>query len=99
MINSINKIIGGTETKPSETIKKVAGSNVTFSDVLDKVLSEVNTLQKEDIKAKEALSLGNIDNLHDPMIASEKADIALQFTLKVHGKIIEAYKEIMRLQV
>ena len=40
-----------------------------------------------------------MDNLHDITIAAEKANIALQLTLSIRNKIVEAYKEIMRIQI
>jgi flagellar hook-basal body complex protein FliE len=43
--------------------------------------------------------MGLNDNLHQVMIASEKADIALQFTVQIRNKILEAYQEIMRMNV
>lgn len=99
MINNINNIVGNTGKSLLKQSDKVADGTVSFSDVLENVLAEVNEIQKADIVSKQKLSIGEIDNFHDPMIAAEKADIALQFTAKVHGKIIDAYKEIMRLQV
>jgi len=40
-----------------------------------------------------------MENLHSVMIDLEKADIALQFTLQVRNRIMEAYNEIMRMQL
>lgn len=99
MINGVQSIAGNLERLTSNKSGKVADGSVTFSDVLKNVLSEVNQIQNEHIKSQKDLSIGEIDNFHDPMIAAEKADIALQFTTKIHGKIIDAYKEIMRLQI
>ena len=43
--------------------------------------------------------LGKTDNIHQVMIAGEKAETSMKLTLAVQNKVIDAYKEIMRLQV
>ena len=42
---------------------------------------------------------GKIDNIHKVLIDQEKANVALQFTVELRNKAIDAYKEIMRLQM
>jgi flagellar hook-basal body complex protein FliE len=44
-------------------------------------------------------ALGKIDNIHDVMIAQEKANIALQYTVQLRDAFLDAYNEIMRMQV
>lgn len=70
-----------------------------FSKLLDNALNKVNQLQVESEKYKMLLSTGEVDNLHDVTIAAEKANIALQLTLSVRNKVVEAYQEIMRMQI
>lgn len=70
-----------------------------FSSFLIKAMDNVNSIQKNSEDYKKTLAIGELDNLHDLTIASEKADIALQVTLGVRNKIVEAYKEIMRTQI
>lgn len=70
-----------------------------FSNMLDNALNRVNQLQLESEKYKMLLSVGEVDNLHDVTIAAEKANIALQLTLSIRNKIVEAYQEIMRMQI
>jgi len=45
------------------------------------------------------LIAGESKNLHETMIAMEKADISFRLMMGVRNKIIEAYQEIMRMQV
>lgn len=74
-------------------------SGVSFSEFLNDAVSNVNKLQLEAEALNEAFAMGRNDNLHQVMIAAEKADIALQFTIQVRNKILEAYQEIMRMPV
>jgi flagellar hook-basal body complex protein FliE len=71
----------------------------SFADTLKDSLNEVNQLQKvADVKMQQ-LATGESKNIPDVMIASEKADIALKLMVKVRNKIIDAYQEIMKMQV
>lgn len=60
-------------------------------------LQEVNNLQQTADQAAADLAVGKVDNIHDVMIAQEKANIALQFTVEVKNKVLEAYNQIMRM--
>jgi flagellar hook-basal body complex protein FliE len=72
---------------------------VSFMDFLNNAVADVNKLQVESEQLNEALAMGKTDNIHQVMIASEKADIALQFTLQIRNKILDAYTEIMRMPI
>lgn len=71
----------------------------SFMDVLMGAIGEVNTLQKNAEASAEKLALGDESYLHNTMIAYEKANLALQLTIEVRNKIVEAFQEIMRIQM
>ncbi|WP_066507292.1 flagellar hook-basal body complex protein FliE [Abyssisolibacter fermentans] len=96
-INTINK--SNLIHSSFETINSNKKSDRGFGQYLNNALNKVNELQVEAQEYDRMLATGEIDNLHDATIASNKADIALQLTLTVRNKIIDAYKEIMRMQV
>ncbi len=62
-------------------------------------IQKVNQLQLESQNLNNQLVAGNIDNVHQVVIASQKAELALQFTLQVRNKILDAYNEIMRMSI
>ena len=71
----------------------------TFAATLKDAVNEVNTLQKiSDVKSQD-LATGKTQNISDVMIAAEKADISLRLMVLVRNKIIEAYQEMMKMQV
>ncbi len=70
---------------------------VDFGGFLKDAIGKVNNLEIQSQQADEMLAIGETENIHEVMIAAQKADIALQFTMEVKNKIMEAYKEIMRL--
>ncbi|WP_425449196.1 flagellar hook-basal body complex protein FliE [Dethiothermospora halolimnae] len=74
-------------------------NGISFSKYFKDALDEVNTLQNQSKEAKINFALGKTENFHQVTIAAEKANIALQFTLGVRDKVLDAYKEIMRMQV
>ncbi|MCF6466318.1 flagellar hook-basal body complex protein FliE [Clostridium sp. Cult2] len=90
-----NKII------EKEGLNEDIKSNVNnqFSLFLNKVLDRVNDLQLENDEYKRLLITGDVDNLHDVTIAQEKANVSLQLTLSIRNKVVEAYREIMRMQI
>lgn len=77
----------------------ISKAQIPFSDYLHQALNNTNNLLAEaDLLANE-FAAGRIDNIHQVSIAAEKADIALQFTMQIRNKIMDAYSEIMRMQI
>ncbi len=71
----------------------------SFADTLKNAINEVNELQQTANKKAQELAVGKTDNVADVMIAAEKADIAMRVMVQVRNKVIDAYNEIMRMQV
>ena len=71
----------------------------SFAETLTKSIEEVNHLQKEADQAIEKLASGESQNVHGAMLAMNKADTAFRMTMQVRNKIVEAYQEVMRMQV
>lgn len=84
-----------SETVPATT----ASSGPSFSTVLEKALNKVAELEIESAKMGQQLAAGAGPDLHTVMIAGEKASLAIQLTVQVRNKAIEAYQEIMRMQM
>jgi flagellar hook-basal body complex protein FliE len=70
-----------------------------FSSFLKESIDKVNKAQIESDQLTEKLALGQDVDLHQVMIASQKSSVTMQLTLEVRNKAIEAYQEIMRMQV
>jgi flagellar hook-basal body complex protein FliE len=88
---------GGLEApKPADDEKKDGG----FAAVLKSSLTEVNRMQQKADAAITALATGdNKVSLHETMIAMEQADVSFRMMMQVRNKIVEAYQEILRMQV
>tara|TARA_B100001248_G_scaffold262154_1_gene256420 strand:+ start:17112 stop:17450 length:339 start_codon:yes stop_codon:yes gene_type:complete len=72
---------------------------VTFADNLQTAVEKVNTMQVDANQKIEKLMTGESTNIHETMVAVEKADIALKLMTQVRNKIIDAYQEVMKMQV
>jgi flagellar hook-basal body complex protein FliE len=70
-----------------------------FGQVLKDSLEQVNRLQTEADTAITDLATGGPTTLHDTMLALEKADLSFRLMMQVRNKIVEAYQEVVRMQV
>jgi flagellar hook-basal body complex protein FliE len=76
--------------------KAVSGG---FADTLSSAVAQVNKAQVNADRAVEQLQTGEAKNLHEVMITMEKADISLRLMVQMRNKVVDAYQEIMRMQV
>lgn len=70
-----------------------------FKEVLEQSIDTVNKALNEAEQAAAGLVSGQHSNIHETMIAMEKANISFRLMTKMQNKAIEAYQEIMRLQL
>jgi flagellar hook-basal body complex protein FliE len=70
-----------------------------FGEMLKDAIGEVNKLQQNADQAVEELATGSSKDIHNTMIALEKAEISFHLMMQIRNKIIGAYQEIMRMQV
>ena len=88
--SQVSPLGGGADATPT---------GLNFAETLKTAIDKVNELQKAADKGMQDLATGRTDNVADVMIASEKADIALRVMVQVRNKVIDAYNEIMKMQV
>lgn len=74
-------------------------SQQNFGNLLKNAIESVNTKQQESDMMTQKLVMGENVELHDVMITAQKATIALNTTMEVRNKVIEAYQEIIRMPV
>lgn len=99
MIQGIDRsLFAGTVDAASQTAKP-ADMQKEFSAFLKDALNKVNEQQIQADQLTEKLVKGENVDLHQVMIAAQKASISLQLTLEVRNKVMEAYQEMMRMQI
>ena len=90
--------ISNESTKINPTVTS-SDAQQTFANSLKDAISKVNDQQiQSDTMTEKLINGGNVE-LHEVMIASQKASITLNATMEVRNKVIEAYQEIMRMSV
>lgn len=77
----------------------VSKASAGFGEMLAKTIEQVNQQQTTGDEALEKLQTGDVKHLHETMIAVEQADISLRMLTQMRNKALDAYNEIMRLQL
>ncbi len=67
-----------------------------FEKLLTDSIKQANSLQLQANKAVQQLATGANENIHETMIAIEKAGVSFQMMMQIRNKIIDAYQEIMK---
>lgn len=79
-----------------DTVAAPAGN---FAAWLDKQLSDVNRqIVHADTEVRK-LAAGETDNLHHVMVAMEEAKMGFQLALQVRNRLLEAYQDVLRMQI
>lgn len=109
--SAINSLGSDYVTKVTDAMKQSAtlGTNVdkidtdqTFDSIFNAVSGLVESTNNYVQQAQQAeidFALGNLTNTHELGVYQQQANIALQFTVAVRDKALEAYKEIMNMQI
>ena len=91
------KGIDGLESGAAERARPAAGG-VSFAETLGQAIESVDKIQLE-ADSQAAKVAGGGGNLHEMSLALEKADVSMRLAMKVRNKLIDAYQEIMRMNV
>jgi len=71
----------------------------SFGEALSGAIGKVSELRNEADRAVHELAAGENKDIHQTMIAMEKADVSFRLMMQVRNKIITAYQEVMRMPV
>lgn len=100
MMNSAIQGLLAGRTPIESPLKPQAKGGEDFGKMLVNALEDVNGAQKDSVNLQQDLLTGRKPvEIHEVMIASEKASTAMQLTLAVRNKALEAFQEINRLPV
>ncbi|WP_214762029.1 MULTISPECIES: flagellar hook-basal body complex protein FliE [Exiguobacterium] len=85
----------GTQPTGAPAVKETPSQ---FGTYLNEAMRSLNDVQQATSAARADLAVGKAD-LHQVMIQSEESSIAMQLAIEVRNKAVEAYQEMMRMQV
>ena len=84
---------------PKSVNKMLKETNSSFGDTLNQAVKDVNALQGEAGKAVQRMVSGEETDIHNVMVAVEKAKTSFDLLMEIRNKTVDMYREIMRMQV
>lgn len=94
--------IRGLEGKlnvPEVRVETGTEGGQNFGEMLKEAITEVNQLQIGSEEEVQRFISGESKDVHTAMLALQRADTSFQMLMQVRNKIVQAYQEIMRMQV
>lgn len=99
-IDGINGLIASSAFNATNATPGAASADAdAFTDALSKAIENTSQQMDRADTYAQALAAGEPVSLHDTMLAVEKADLSVRTFVSVKSKAIDAYKEIMRMQM
>jgi flagellar hook-basal body complex protein FliE len=100
VLNGVQTVIHNPAgpTTIAQSNKTSGESSSPFSELLAGTVNQVNGLQDQARTAVEGLMTGSGVDVHQAMIATQKADMAFEFALSVRNKAVQAYQQVMQMQ-
>ena len=97
-VSAINAVANVLNGKPAGTAN-VAEEGAQFKDFLSQAVEQAELTAADNQAFTDALLMGELNNLHDAPIAAREAELAISLTVQIRDRLVDAYTEIMRMQV
>ena len=102
-MNGIDSLLNSSASGLLGDIKGISDSSgegsAGFSDIFSDIYDLAESTETEDKGSVLSLLAADVDDISSLLIDSEKAEIALSLTIEIRNKILDAYNEIMNMQV
>jgi flagellar hook-basal body complex protein FliE len=99
MPTPISPIAPGTAVSALAPARTEAGTGEVFKDLLDGAINRVEGLSHSADQAIERTLSGDGEELHNTILATQRAELAFELFLQVRNKVTQAYQEVMRMQI
>jgi flagellar hook-basal body complex protein FliE len=93
----VGAAVGAAVPAPVKPVVQTNG--VEFDNAVVKAVDQLEGVQQAADKLAVSAATGNLTDVHDYLIAATKASLATELTVAVRNKAVEAFNEIMRMQV
>ncbi len=94
------KIGEGISERPSVSFRPTGSPNSpTFTDLIGDLVREVDAKGKTSVHELKKVMTGEVDNLHQSMVAMQEASVSFTLMVEVRNKLMESYQQVMRMQV
>ena len=91
--------VGPLGPKPGGVGGMPADGVGSFKSLLENSIQRVNEMQQASEQAKIDLVTGGTENIGEAMAAVKKAEIAFKELVEIRNKLLDAYQEVMRMQI
>ncbi|HEX5096849.1 MAG TPA: flagellar hook-basal body complex protein FliE [Acidimicrobiia bacterium] len=99
-VGSLGALSGLSPVETAKKAAKPAGEGQgDFGNVVVNALESLNALQSKSDNLAVKAATGDLSDVHDYMIASTEASLATEFTVAIRNRAVEAFNEIMRMQI
>ncbi|MBS0201899.1 MAG: flagellar hook-basal body complex protein FliE [Planctomycetes bacterium] len=92
-------MMGGIPLASPVTGSPSVSNGGMFGNAVERFLADTNTQQVNADQSVQQLATGQSDSVHETMLALAKADLSLRVFMEVRNKVIDAYQEVMRMQM
>jgi len=96
-IRNISQILSNNNIKDFKVDSNQ--EKINFGEILNEALNKVNDDQLYADEMDRMLATGEVDSVHEVTIAAQKAQLTLNLAIEIKSQLMEAYKDIMRLQI
>ncbi len=97
---TVDKVFSGMQgSKIGNSNNAIDQLDSDFKGTLNQAIQEIDELQKEAGEMTEMFVSGEISDLHQVMVAGQKARVGMELLLEVRNRLFEGYQEIMRMQI
>ena len=90
--------LSGSDVAGSSTTAQPTAGQTPFADLVTDAVGQVNQLETQATAAVSGLMSGTGVDVHQAMIATQKADMAFELALAVHNKAVQAYQSVIGMQ-
>lgn len=94
-----SSILNLLDTEPVKSGDSLLGTTGNFSDILSTAFDNAETTDAADKASSLELLSGQADDMSGLLLDAQKAEIALNLTLQIRNKVVDAYNDIMGMQV
>ncbi len=101
-VTGVDLVTNGISGSSSNETKVNSDNTQAFDSLLNSAVSlykETNQYQKKAEQAELNFAMGYSTSTHDLALAQQKASIALQYTVRITNSVVDAYKELMNMQL
>ncbi|MEA4969059.1 MAG: flagellar hook-basal body complex protein FliE [Candidatus Pelethousia sp.] len=94
-LDAVNNVLNGRAAGTAN----VSDDSIQFKDFLTQAIDQAELTSADNQAYTDALLIGELNDLHDAPIAARKAELALSLTVQIRDRLVDAYTEVMRMQV